>query len=70
MSGVSEFDPRYIAARRALLDALQALGDHRGSVILVGAQAVYLYAGELEEIAVAAFTEDADLVVDPAKACT
>ena len=33
----------YVEARRVLLDALQALGDHLSSFILVGAQAVYLF---------------------------
>ena len=38
-------DPRYVAARRGLLDALEALADHRDSIIVVGAQAVYLRFG-------------------------
>jgi len=33
-------DPEYVAARRTLLDALEALGDHRDSIVVVGAQAV------------------------------
>lgn len=33
--------PEYVAARRVLLDALEALTDHLPSLILVGAQAVY-----------------------------
>ena len=65
MNGANHSDARYIAARRVLLDALEALGDHRRAVILVGAQAVYLHAGELDEIAVAPYTEDPDLAVDP-----
>ncbi len=32
----------YVLARRVLLDALEALGDHREAIVLVGAQAVYL----------------------------
>lgn len=39
-------DPLYVVARRALLDALEALGDHRAALILVGAQAIYVHAGE------------------------
>lgn len=35
-------DPRYVAARRVLLDALDALAPHRPAVIVAGAQAVYL----------------------------
>ena len=54
----------YILARRVLLDALQALGPHREAVVLVGAQAVYLRVGEAD-LAVAAFTTDGDLILDP-----
>ncbi len=35
-------DPRYIAARKTLLDALDALSEHQQSLVLAGAQAVYL----------------------------
>jgi hypothetical protein len=56
-------DP-YVAARRALLDALDALGAHADSVVVVGAQAVFLHTGQAQ-LAVAPFTKDADLVVDP-----
>jgi hypothetical protein len=45
-------DPLYVNAREVLLDALEALGAHRASLILVGAQAIYLHTGEAE-IAVA-----------------
>jgi hypothetical protein len=34
-------DEAYRAARRVLLDALEALGTQRSAVVLVGAQAVY-----------------------------
>ncbi|MGH2583975.1 MAG: GSU2403 family nucleotidyltransferase fold protein [Dehalococcoidia bacterium] len=57
-------DPVYVRARRALLDALQALGPHREAVILVGAQAVYLHVGEAQE-ALSSFTIDADLALNP-----
>lgn len=50
-------------ARRALLDAFEALGAHRDSVILVGAQAIYLHTGSAE-IALAEFTTDGDLIID------
>jgi hypothetical protein len=43
-----ELDPLYVAARRVLLDALEALGVQRDAVILVGAQAIYLYTGSIE----------------------
>lgn len=61
-----EPDALYVAARRALLDALEALGEHRRSVVLVGAQAVYLITGE-GDLAVAPFTTDADLALDPSR---
>jgi hypothetical protein len=51
-------DELYVIARRVLLDALDALGEHRNATILVGAQAVYLHTG------------DADLVEDEAKYCS
>jgi hypothetical protein len=34
-------EPLYVAAREALLDALDALGDQREALILAGAQAIY-----------------------------
>lgn len=57
-------DPEYVAAREVLLDALEALGTHRKAVVLVGAQAIYLRVGE-GDLAVAPFTTDGDLVIDP-----
>jgi len=51
-------------ARRGLLDALEALQDHLDAIVLVGAQAIYLHTGEAE-VALAAYTTDGDLVVDP-----
>ena len=57
----------YVAARRGLLDALDALAEHRSAVILVGAQAVYLRAGDAQlDAAVAPYTQDADLALDTA----
>ncbi|MBI2569880.1 MAG: hypothetical protein HYV63_22985 [Candidatus Schekmanbacteria bacterium] len=58
-------DELYVIARRVLLDALEALGDHRKATILVGAQAIYLHTGAAE-LGVAEYTTDADLVLDPA----
>lgn len=58
-----EPDPLYAAARRVLLDALQALRDHLDALVLVGAQAVYVHAGETD-LAVAAYTTDGDLAID------
>jgi hypothetical protein len=57
-------DPRYVGARKALLDVLQALGKHRDAVVLVGAQAVYLNVGEATE-PLSSFTKDADLALNP-----
>lgn len=62
-----DMDPQDVtlAARRVLLDALEALGPHRSAAVLVGAQAVYLHAGAVE-LGVAAYTSDGDLGLDPA----
>ncbi len=38
----------YVRARRALLDAADALEPHLDAVVLVGALAVYLHAGEAD----------------------
>jgi hypothetical protein len=53
-----------VDARRALLDALVALRPHRDAVVLVGAQAVYLYTGDAD-IAIATSTKDSDIVLIP-----
>lgn len=60
----SEHEEQYVRARRVLLDALEALGGHRRSIILVGAQAIYLHAGEAT-FGMAPYTTDADLAIDP-----
>lgn len=65
MEATLTFAPITVQARRALLDALEALQDHREALVLVGAHAVYLYTGE-EDVAVATQTKDADLAVIPA----
>jgi len=57
--------PLYVAARRVLLDGLEALGAQRRAAILVGAQAVYLRVGE-GDLATTPHTADADLALDPA----
>jgi len=62
MSGAP--DPEYAAARRVLLDALETLSPHLDALILVGAQAIYLRTGEAD-LAVAPYTTDADLAIDP-----
>ncbi len=58
-------DELYVIARRVLLDALEALGEHHDATILVGAQAIYLHTGGAN-LAVAEYTTDADLALDPA----
>lgn len=59
-------DPDYVRARRALLDATDAIAVHLDSVVLVGAQAVYLHAGEADLFdAAAPYTTDADLAIGP-----
>ncbi|MBN2195738.1 MAG: hypothetical protein JW751_23170 [Polyangiaceae bacterium] len=65
MATLSEFDELYVMARRVLLDALDALGNHRSAIVLVGAQAVYLRVGDAD-LAVTPYTTDGDLVIDPA----
>lgn len=50
-------------ARSALLDALEALREHRDSVIVIGAQAIYLHTGAAE-VALAEATKDSDLALD------
>lgn len=64
MSG--EPDPLYVRARRALLDAADALEAYLDAVVLVGAQAVYLHTGEADLLdAGAPYTTDADLAIRP-----
>jgi hypothetical protein len=52
-----------VAARSALLDALDALHMHRDSVIVIGSQAIYLHTGDAQ-IALAEATKDSDLTLD------
>jgi hypothetical protein len=52
-----------IAARSALLDALQALQPHLHAVIVIGAQAIYLHTGAAQ-VALAETTKDSDLALD------
>jgi len=41
-------DSEYVAARRVLLDALEALRAHLDALVLVGAQAIYLHTGAID----------------------
>ena len=57
-------DELYVLARCALLDALDALGEHRSALVLVGAQAIYLRVGEAD-LGITPYTTDGDLAIDP-----
>lgn len=59
-------DPEYILARKVLFDALEALGDQRSAVVLVGAQAIYFHTGDAD-LAVAPYTTDGDVALDPSR---
>jgi hypothetical protein len=59
-------DPEYVLARRVLLDALQALGEQRSAVVLVGAQAISLQTGDAD-LAVAPYATDGDVAIDPSR---
>lgn len=61
-----EPEPLYRASRKVLLVALEALGNQRDAIILVGAHAIYVVAGE-SDLKVAPFTTDADLAIDPSR---
>lgn len=63
MSRAGEAD-LLVAARSALLDALDALASQRAALVLIGAQAIYLRAGAAV-VALAEATKDSDLAVDP-----
>ncbi|MDQ0093285.1 hypothetical protein [Paeniglutamicibacter psychrophenolicus] len=53
-----------VMTRATLLDALEALREHRESVIVIGAQAIYLRTGGLD-VALAESTKDSDMAIDP-----
>lgn len=53
-----------VLTRSALLDALEALGDQREAVVVIGAQAVYLQTGGID-VALAETTKDSDVALDP-----
>lgn len=50
--------------RSVLLDALDALAEHRDALILIGAHAIYLHTGAAP-VALAETTKDSDLAVNP-----
>ncbi|HVR30483.1 MAG TPA: GSU2403 family nucleotidyltransferase fold protein [Thermoanaerobaculia bacterium] len=53
-----------VLTRGVLLDALEALAEHREAVVVIGAQAIYLRTGAAE-VALAEMTKDSDLALDP-----
>jgi hypothetical protein len=55
--------PELIQARAALLDALEALAEHRSALILVGAQAIYHWTRTVD-LGITPYTLDADLALD------
>lgn len=60
------YDPRYVAARRVLLDALHALSAHSDAIVIAGAQAVYLHTGATDlDLTIAPYTTDGDLAINP-----
>ncbi len=63
MSPPGEQTEQLAATRRALLDALQALQPHLDALVLIGAQAIYLYTGGAN-VALAETTKDSDLALD------
>ncbi len=62
-------DQVYVDARYVLLNTLSILTPHRSSLVVIGAQAIYLRCGEAD-LAVAPYTTDSDLAVDPALLAT
>lgn len=64
MSDPGAADDLLVRARSALLDALDALGAHRDSVVVIGAQAVYLRTVGVT-VAIAEATKDSDIAFDP-----
>lgn len=66
MSNPGDFEPDdlFLRSRSALLDALEALAEHRDCVVVIGAQAIYLHT-QGAAVALAEATKDSDLAIDP-----
>jgi len=64
MSPAGGTDEFMVLVRATLLDALEALAAQREAIVVIGAQAVYLHTGAAE-VAIAEFTKDSDLAIDP-----
>ena len=54
----------YVKSRRELLGAVVAMKPHQDQIVLVGSHAIYLRVGN-SGLAVAPFTADGDLMLDP-----
>lgn len=64
MNSPGETEDLLVRARSALLDVLDALGAHRDSIVVIGAQAIYLRTAGAP-VAVAEATKDSDIAIDP-----
>ena len=64
MNSPGDPDDLLARARSALFDAFDALDQHRDSVVVIGAQAIYLRT-ESAPVAVAEATKHSDLAIDP-----
>lgn len=53
-----------IRSRAALLNALEALFPHLDSIVVIGAQAVYIRTGDVA-VAIEPSTKDSDIALDP-----
>jgi hypothetical protein len=53
-----------VRARSVLLDALEGLAEHSESLVVIGAQAIYLHTGAVD-LPLAEATKDSDIAVDP-----
>ncbi|HEX4465500.1 MAG TPA: hypothetical protein VH042_12760 [Solirubrobacterales bacterium] len=66
MNQSGDTDDLRVRTRQALLDALDALHDQLGALVLIGAQALYLHTGDVE-VAIPEETKDADIGIDRTK---
>lgn len=62
--GDTVHDDILVRTRTAMLDAFEALEAHLGSIVVIGAQAIYIRE-TATPVALAPYTKDADLAIDP-----
>lgn len=62
--GANDATDLLVRTRSALIDAVEALKEQQNSIIVIGAQAVFLHAGTLG-VALAETTKDTDFALDP-----